>query len=553
MNNRWSEPLTIVWDYWYQSFQAFREAWDIDALSWLTTESYLLLFVCILWVTIGLIKTVNLKGVEIVVVNGFAKYAVLFILLGAMALTVYRGYYQLNNQFYLLQDMLVLDNWVNWAQLGILLLTIVFVGMTSIYHYTRNSYYYELMLFTLTVVMLMLWLVMTFNFIVFYLVLEGISLVFYTIATRTFVYGGVEAGLKYYSLGALASILLLVGILCVFTAVGSTDFLVVALATKYLDVNSSKAVMLLVGLLLVMLAVFFKLSAFPGHVWTPDVYEGTTLEVLWIFAVLAKFTFFVVFLRFFVLFYLSPVMITSTSFWLTTSCLGSLLIGAAGAFLATTIKRFVAYTAINQMGFLFIGLSALTLDGIKSTITYLYIYMLANVLLFCVLTSLQSKKFLTGDTSLRSLKDVALLKNAPVEAGLLSISLLSLGGLPPAAGFVGKYLLWASIMTQYVNTHSIGVAENLLYILIISVVLSLLSTFYYLRMIKVSLFDNFEAAQSLTFDWRNFSDIFMMNVMMGSMGVLTVGWLLLVSSLDYVWVRLLLALTAPLSSSGFAV
>jgi NADH-quinone oxidoreductase subunit N len=121
--------------------------------------------------------------------------------------------------------------------------------------------------------------------------------------------------------------------------------------------------------------------------------------------------------------------------------LGSLLIGAAGAFLATNIKRFVAYTSINQMGFLFIGLSALTLDGVKTTITYLYIYILANVLFFCVMTSLQSKKLLTGDASLRSLKDVALLKKAPVEAGLLAVSLLSLGGLPPLAGFVGKYLL----------------------------------------------------------------------------------------------------------------
>jgi NADH-quinone oxidoreductase subunit N len=118
-----------------------------------------------------------------------------------------------------------------------------------------------------------------------------------------------------------------------------------------------------------------------------------------------------------------------------------LLIGAAGAFLATNIKRFAAYTAINQMGFAFIGLSALSLDGMKSTISYVYIYMLANVLFFGVITLLQTKKYMAGAMSLRSLKDVTLLKKAPIEMGLLAVALLSLGGLPPLAGFVGKYSL----------------------------------------------------------------------------------------------------------------
>jgi len=116
-------------------------------------------------------------------------------------------------------------------------------------------------------------------------------------------------------------------------------------------------------------------------------------------------------------------------------------VGAAGAFLATNVKRFVAYTAINQMGFLLIGLSALSADGVKSTVTYLFIYMIANVLFFGVITLLQSKKYVLGDISLRSLKDMALIKKAPVEMSLLAISLLSLGGLPPLAGFVGKYAL----------------------------------------------------------------------------------------------------------------
>jgi NADH-quinone oxidoreductase subunit N len=95
--------------------------------------------------------------------------------------------------------------------------------------------------------------------------LEGISLIFYTIATRTFVYGGVESGLKYYSLGALASVMLLVGILCTFAATGSTDFAVVGLMLTTLN-SSNTYLLFILGLTLIVLAVFFKLSAFPGHV-----------------------------------------------------------------------------------------------------------------------------------------------------------------------------------------------------------------------------------------------------------------------------------------------
>ena len=130
-----------------------------------------------------------------------------------------------------------------------------------------------------------------------------------------------------------------------------------------------------------------------------------------------------------------------SNFWVTTACLGSLIVGALGAFTATSIKRFIAYTAINQMGFLFMGLVTFSADGMKNTVAYLYIYMLANVLFFAVVTLLQSKKLLTGDLIIRSLKDITLLKKAPLEVGLLAIALLSLGGLPPLAGFIGKYAL----------------------------------------------------------------------------------------------------------------
>jgi NADH-quinone oxidoreductase subunit N len=264
-----------------------------------------------------------------------------------------------------------------------------------------------------------------------------------------------------------------------------------------------------------------------------------------VFAVLIKFIVFILFLRFFALFYLTPGMELSTNFWIITSCLGSLLIGAAGAFLITNLKRFVAYTAINQMGFLFIGLSALSVDGLKATVNYLFIYVLINLLFFCVITMLQFKKQLVGETILRSLKDLTVIKKAPLEMGLLIVALLSMGGLPPLAGFAGKYVLWISLLSQYFQTNAVGLSENLIYILIISVVLSLLSTFYYLRFIKLILFDNFESGNVPIVELRSSSSISVLHFVVGLLGLITVGWFFALSYLDTFWTNLTLYLLAP--------
>ena len=522
----------------------FYDIFDMDILSWLSLESYLLLWICVLWVTVGLIKTAGLSSIDIIYVNSSIKYVIFFVLVGALFLIVHR-LCLLDSNVYLLNDMWVLDSWIIYGQLGILVLTLVFFVLTSAYNFTRNSYYYEMLLFGMTVMILMTWLLSAHNFIIFYLILEGTSLIFYTIATRTFVYGGVESGLKYYSLGALASVLLLIGILCVFIIVGSLDFLVISLAVKAITVFSFNGLLLALGLVLILMIVFFKLSAFPGHVWTPDVYQGTTLETLWVFAVLIKFIVFILFLRFFALFYLTPGMELSTNFWIITSCLGSLLIGAAGAFLITNLKRFVAYTAINQMGFLFIGLSTLSVDGLKATVNYLIIYVLINLLFFCVITMLQFKKQLVGETILRSLKDLTVIKKAPFEMGLLIVALLSMGGLPPLAGFAGKYVLWISLLSQYFQTNVVGLSENLIYILIISVVLSLLSTFYYLRFIKLILFDNFESGNVPIVELRSSSSISVLHFVVGLLGLITVGWFFALSYLDTFWTNLTLYLLAP--------
>jgi NADH-quinone oxidoreductase subunit N len=143
---------------------------------------------------------------------------------------------------------------------------------------------------------------------------------------------------------------------------------------------------------------------------------------------------------------------------------------------------------------------------------------------------------------------MTLLKKAPLEMGLLALSLLSLGGLPPLAGFVGKYNLWASLLSQYMQTESIGLSENLLYILIISVILSLLSTFYYLRLIKIALFDNFESGNTPAIEIRQLSETTITTFVIGVLGLITVSWLLMTHDLDLLWTHFVLGLVSPMSA-----
>jgi NADH:ubiquinone oxidoreductase subunit 2 (subunit N) len=151
-------------------FKTFRSVVDVDALQWLSLECYCMLFICIFWITLGLSKTVGAQAADVLFINTTTKYSVLAVLVGALILATNRGMH-LQNGVYLLNDMLVLDNWVVWAQMGVLVLALVFVWFSAAHNFTRNSYYFELLLFTLTATFLMLMLVESWNLIVFYLLL----------------------------------------------------------------------------------------------------------------------------------------------------------------------------------------------------------------------------------------------------------------------------------------------------------------------------------------------------------------------------------------------
>lgn len=278
----------------------------------------------------------------------------------------------------------------------------------------------------------------------------------------------VEAGLKYFVLGALASGILLFGMSLLYGFAGSTDFGAIANA-----MSGKMGMGTMLGLIFVLSGLAFKISAAPFHMWTPDVYEGAPTPITAFFASAPKVAASALLIR-----------ITIEAFgnqlaaWqqiLIVVSLMSIIIGAVGAIGQQNLKRLLAYSSINNIGFLLIGLAAGTEQGVASMLVYLAIYVAMTLGGFICLMQLRG----ADGTMKEGMADVAgLSKTRPMLAAAFAIFMFSLAGIPPLFGFWGKLVVFQA-----------AVAANLLPLAVIGIVASVIGAFYYLKVIKVMYFD----------------------------------------------------------------
>jgi NADH-quinone oxidoreductase subunit N len=277
-----------------------------------------------------------------------------------------------------------------------------------------------------------------------------------------------EAGLKYFVLGALASGILLFGMSLLYGFAGSTDFDAIANA-----MSGKMGMGMMLGLIFVLSGLAFKISAAPFHMWTPDVYEGAPTPITAFFASAPKVAASALLIR-----------ITIEAFgnqlaaWqqiLIVVSLMSIIIGAVGAIGQQNLKRLLAYSSINNIGFLLIGLAAGTEQGVAAMLVYLAIYVAMTLGGFICLMQLKG-----ADGSMKEgMADVAgLSKTRPMLAAAFAIFMFSLAGIPPLFGFWGKLVVFQA-----------AVAANLLPLAVIGIVASVIGAFYYLKVIKVMYFD----------------------------------------------------------------
>lgn len=328
---------------------------------------------------------------------------------------------------------------------------------------------FELPLIVLFAALGMMMMLSANDLISLYLGLELQSLSLYVLAAiQRDNQRATEAGVKYFVLGALASGLLLYGSSLVYGFAGTTSFEGIATALQ----NSENVVGVIIGIVFVVSGLAFKVSAVPFHMWTPDVYEGAPTPVTAFFSVAPKIAALCLFLR--VLVGPFEPMIEQWQQVVMLIAILSMLWGSVAAIAQTNIKRLMAYSSIGHVGYALIGLVVGNEEGARGLLIYLLIYLFMNLGTFAAILSMRVK-----GKHVEQISDLSgLVKNRPGMALALGALMFSMAGIPPLAGFLGKFYIFVAA----VNAGFVPLA-------IIGLLASVIGAFYYLRIIKIMYFD----------------------------------------------------------------
>jgi NADH-quinone oxidoreductase subunit N len=318
----------------------------------------------------------------------------------------------------------------------------------------------------------MLMMVSANDLISLYIGLELQSLSLYVVASfRRDSRRSSEAGLKYFVLGALSSGMLLYGASLIYGFAGTTSFDGLATLFKGLG-GEGPSVGLVVGLVFVISGLAFKVSAVPFHMWVPDVYQGAPTPVTAFFAVAPKIAAIALFVR--VLMGPFGVMIGDWQQVVIVLSIASMALGAFAAIRQTNIKRLMAYSSIGHVGYALIGLAAGTEAGVRGVLVYMAIYLVMNVGTFCCILAMRR----TG-RMVEGIDDLAgLARTHPLVAMAMAAMMFSMAGIPPLAGFFGKFYIFVA-----------AIDAGLITLAVIGVLTSVVGAFYYLRIIKIMYFE----------------------------------------------------------------
>src|ERR1043165_9555065 len=271
-----------------------------------------------------------------------------------------------------------------------------------------------------------------------------------------------EAAVKYFVLGAVSSAILLYGLSLIYGVCGSLNLFRVAAAMSTIVSNDA----LMFGIMLLGAGLCFKIAAAPFHVWTPDVYEGAPTPITAFLSTASKAAAFSIFAR---IFYVAlPHFQLDWSNVLATVAALSMIIGNLAAITQDNVKRMLAYSSIAHAGYALMGIIALNATGIRGVLIYSVVYVFATLGIWATVLMMRRHEY-AGE---RIDDFEGLSRRAPFWAFAMFIFLLSLGGIPPTAGFLGKYYLFAGAVQAVYG-----------WLAIIAVLMSAVSMFYYLRLV----------------------------------------------------------------------
>ena len=290
-----------------------------------------------------------------------------------------------------------------------------------------------------------------------------------------------EAGLKYFLLGAFSSGLLLFGCSLIYGFTGVTNFSELAKiftgGTQEILASTSSLPACELGMVFLLVGFLFKIAAAPFHMWSPDVYEGAPTWITAYFMITPKAALFAVFLRIFLESFYDFLLPWQKLFIL--SSLASMIVGSLAALSQTRVKRLLAFSSIGHVGYLLAGFACGTVEGIQALIVYLVVYIVMNLNMFAFILCSMHRDLTHVLPRVKYITDLAFLaKTNPILALTFALTLFSMAGIPPLAGFYSKAFLFFAAMSS-----------NLYVLAIIGVLCSVVSCFYYIRLIKVMFFE----------------------------------------------------------------
>ncbi|MCM2473822.1 NADH-quinone oxidoreductase subunit NuoN [Rhizobium sp. CG5] len=352
------------------------------------------------------------------------------------------------------------------ALIGSITAMIMAVGHARFDHLDRFEFPVLLVLATLGILLM----ISANDMISLYLSLELQSLALYVVAAiNRDSLRSTEAGLKYFVLGALSSGMLLYGMSLIYGFTGNTGFGEIAAVL----VSGEPQLGIIFGLVFVLAGLAFKISAVPFHMWTPDVYEGAPTPVTAFLAAAPKIGAMAILVRV-VIGAFEPIFAEWQQIIVFIS-IASMILGSVAAIGQRNIKRLMAYSSIGHMGYALVGLAAGTKTGVTGVIVYMLIYLVMTLGTFACIMAMRRKE----GGNVETIDDLAGLSTTkPFMAVVLTALMFSLAGIPPLAGFFGKYFVFLA-----------AIEAKLYGLAIIGVLASVIGAFYYLRLVKVMWFD----------------------------------------------------------------
>ena len=375
----------------------------------------------------------------------------------------------------LLNGILVINGFTQFIKIILIILTFFCIGIQKKYIIKQKIFIYEMNILILISLLGLMLLISSNNLIILYLAIELQSLSFYILtALKKKSIFSIESSLKYFILGSIASSFILIGCSFIYGITGSINFNNIFLLISNINFTNNTDLLysFIYAFTFIFIGLLFKIGTVPFHFWLPDVYEGAPNNITLFFAIVPKIVFISILIRFYFQLIFDLSFFFCYFFYILS--LFSMLIGSLGTLQQKKIKRLLAYSSITHIGFILIGFVSNELYNISFIIFYILIYILTSINLWISYISLNINfkpiKYLTDLSNLYESNKLLCI--------IIIINIFSLAGIPPLGGFFSKFFIFLS-----------AIKHNFFNLVFFSIIISILSSFYYLKIVKIIIFE----------------------------------------------------------------